>query len=334
MIEKMARLNKSISRFFICGAAIFSASIFLGCDRRPKEVLSEKEMVSLMADMQLAEACLNSSAVSVHSGDGRLELGRSVLAAHGVTQEQLDTTLAWYGRNIDNYSELFEKVDKEIVARRKKLMKGAETDFDETEAGNLWRYGSHSYLAALGNSDAWILSVDEPEMSSGDMLEWSLHLLNPIQLSGVLGVEYDDGSSEATTNMFIGRPKIEMRLQTDTGKNVKRIYGVLRAKESSDLPVHADSIRLRKLPFDSLEYRKIRGQKRYGLPSRISKKNVEKDSLSLAGVDSSEAKINGSATEVSSGERGNKVKTPSKSGTPIKFDLNKSISHRENKTQR
>ena len=97
-------------------------------------------------------------------------------------------------------------------------MKGAETDFDETEAGNLWRYGSHSYLAALGNSDAWILSVDEPEMSSGDMLEWSLHLLNPIQLSGVLGVEYDDGSSEATTNMFIGRPKIEMRLQTDTGK--------------------------------------------------------------------------------------------------------------------
>ena len=93
MIEKMARLNKSISRFFICGAAIFSASIFLGCDRRPKEVLSEKEMVSLMADMQLAEACLNSSAVSVHSRDGRLELGRSVLAAHGVTQEQLDTTL-------------------------------------------------------------------------------------------------------------------------------------------------------------------------------------------------------------------------------------------------
>ena len=119
MIEKMARLNKSISRFFICGAAIFSASIFLGCDRRPKEVLSERKWSAFMADMQLAEACLNSSAVSVHSRDGRLELGRSVLAAHGVTQEQLDTTLAWYGRNIDNYSELFEKVDKEIVARRK-----------------------------------------------------------------------------------------------------------------------------------------------------------------------------------------------------------------------
>ena len=268
----MKATGSHICTIFTGGAILLSASFLMSCSRRPKEVLGEREMVSLMADMQLAEACANSS-MNGKSGDlSRYEIGRSILSAHGVTQEQLDTTLAWYGRNLDDYSELFEKVDKEIESRRKSLIKGNSSGADDSETDNLWRYGSHSLLSANGDIDAWVLSLENPDILSGDILEWSMHLINPVQLSGVLGVEYEDGSGTSVTNMFVGRPKIEMRLQTDTGRTVRRIYGTLSLKDAAAVDIHADSILLRTLPFDSLEYRKYRGQKRYGVPCRVSRK--------------------------------------------------------------
>lgn len=277
----MTRPNKfGIMIKTIGGVIMLSALLFCGCSKRPKGVLSEKKMVSLMADMQLAEAYSNTVGMSRYGSVSRETIGKGVLSAHGVTQEEVDSTLAWYGRNMDEYAGLYEKVDREITYRRKKLMKEEGFKDDINSADMLWPYQTHGVLSSLGNTDAWILSLDSPELERGDVLEWSMRMSESSAFAGVLGVEYADGTSDAISQMFSGKQKYEMRLQTDTGKMVSRVYGSLRLKEPGQKPIFADSIMLRRLPFDSLEYHKHRSLRHYGVPTRIKPKVEKKDTIS------------------------------------------------------
>ncbi|MBD5357102.1 MAG: DUF4296 domain-containing protein [Bacteroides sp.] len=263
----------------IGGVIILSALLFCGCSKRPKGVLSEKKMVSLIADLQLVESYSNVIGISNYSSDERGNLGRGVLTAHGVTQMELDSTLAWYGRNMDDYSELYVKVDKEISSRRNRLMKEEGQENVMNSGDMLWPYTTHGNLSKLGNSDGWILSIDAPELNRGDAIEWSMRVSESAQFSGVLGVEYEDGTSEAKMQTFSSKQKYVLRLQTDTGKLVKRIYGTMRLKDEKHKPVYSDSITLRRINFDSLEYARNRGSRRYGVPAPIKPKFEKIDSM-------------------------------------------------------
>lgn len=260
---------------------VVAVMLLAGCSDKPKEAISERKMVKLMADMQLAEAYANTVGMSHYSqGNERSTIGKGILASHGVTQEELDSTLAWYGRNIDDYTNLYEKVDKEINSRRRKIMKQTGAEELVNSADILWPYQSHGVLSSLGNTDAWILSLESPGLEKGDMLEWSLRLSENSQLNGVLGVEYEDGTSDASAQLLSGtRKKYELRLQTDTGKVVRRIYGTLRLRDNDQKPVYADSMLLRKMPFDSIEYMRYRSLRHYGAPARIKPKIERKDTL-------------------------------------------------------
>ncbi|MDE6578684.1 MAG: DUF4296 domain-containing protein [Muribaculaceae bacterium] len=289
-LKKLAEMLLLVSAF--CGVS---------CSNRPKEILDEKEMINLMADLQIAEAYSNMQSYSSESDKERYALARSVLASHGVTQEQLDTTLSWYGRNLDEYVELYAKVDKELIKRRKRLMKEEQKDNSGNDGFNLWEFGKNGVISPLANSDGWIISIPYPELEKGERLKWNMHLSEHADLSAVLGVEYEDGSGETSMFNRTSNKGTELLLQTDTAKVVKRIYGWIRVKERNILPLFADSIRLERLPFDSLEYKGSRGQKRYSLQRRRNllddKKTEKKDSVNDAGIQSVSVSQNEASSE-------------------------------------
>lgn len=234
--------------------------IGISCGNRPSNVLSEKKMVSLLADMEIAEAYVNTQGSS--SNDERIEIGKRVLQAHGVSEETLDTTLAWYGRNMDDYASLFDKVDKEIIKRQKKYseMEGTTLKIGD----NLWPYGSHLVLSPLSGHDALSFSLSNPEMESGDLLVFSFFLPNNANVKSTLGVEYSDGHGEALYSNYSSKKKLNLELQTDTGRKVSRIFGIMHLKDIKDLPLYIDSISLETIPYDSLSYRsKRRSQKTF-----------------------------------------------------------------------
>lgn len=268
-------------------AVYFLASLFVivitACGGRPSYVIDEDDLVNLMADMQLAEA-YSSSGIQGMTPKERLDLGKAVLAAHGFTQEELDTTLAWYGRNVDEYTLLFEKVDQKINKKRQKIKKETGGDDVLKEEFDLWKWGHHGIVSPLGIADGWILSISEPDLEKGDRISWSLYLKDQVNLNGLLGVEYSDGSSAAVSSTYNRKNKVQIDFQTDTAKTVSRIYGSLTVKDRKDLPLYADSIKVIRQPFDSLEYRNLRGQKHYGVmvPKKIElpKDTIPADSIS------------------------------------------------------
>lgn len=230
-----------------------------------------------MADLQLTESYANT--IGKYGSEDREDLGKGVLAAHGVSQEELDSTLAWYGKNIDDYTELYEKVDKKLISQRAKHMKENNYSLDINSGDMLWPYQTHGVLSPLGNSDGWILSINSPELERGDVLEWSMRTTESQQFNGVLGVEYTDGTSEAKSQTFSVKNKYVITLQTDTAKIVSRIYGTIRLKEKISNAIYADSIMLRKIPFDSIEFSRNRSARRYGIPVKIRPKIAKKDTI-------------------------------------------------------
>lgn len=241
----MKKINSHI--FFI---SLLLSVCLIGCTGRPSYVLSEDKMVSLMVDMELAEAYVNTNMGS--SSKDKLILGERVLKAHGVSEETLDTTLAWYGRNIDDYAGLFEKVDKEIEKRRKKY---TEVPGEKSrEPDNLWPYDTHIIISNLSGSDALAFSVVKPEMEKGDVLELSYHLPNPVIMKGTFGVEYTDGYGEAINATSNSRNSVHISLQTDSAKEVSRIFGIMAVKDRKILPVYLDSIMIKAEPLDSISY--------------------------------------------------------------------------------
>lgn len=250
------QLKESVFLIF----AVVLSHFLISCSDRPSQVLGEKEMVNLLVDMEIAEAYSNTQNTRSTQKE---DLGKQVLEAHGVTPEELDTTLAWYGRNMDDYTALFEKVDKELNSRR---IKYTEIPGEkQKESDELWPYSPHVVVSPLSGYESVNFSIPNPGIEKGERLLFSFYLTNPVSIKGTLGVEYINGNGEASLTNSNNKSSVKLELQTDSTQMVSRIFGTMFIKDSKNLPLYIDSISLKAAPIDTLEYRsKRRVQKVFG----------------------------------------------------------------------
>ncbi|MCH5240166.1 MAG: DUF4296 domain-containing protein [Muribaculaceae bacterium] len=259
LTELMKYKKKIKFQIFLIGILLIVAA---GCNDRHVKVLPEDKMVSLLVDMELTEAYVNSQPLSSKE---RLEMGQRVLAAHKVTKEELDTTLAWYGRNVDDYSKLFEKVDKEIARQRKIYTEVPGSQL--LVADNLWPYSTHLLISPMSGDRAFTFSLPSSTIEKGSRLEFSMFLPNSANLKSTFGVEYTDGNGEAIVSTATTKKGVKLEIQTDSARQVARVFGIFHLKDGAkSLPLYIDSILLKKEPIDSTEYRnKRRSQKKFGV---------------------------------------------------------------------
>lgn len=259
--------------------------INVACGDRPRVVLDEKKMVALMVDMEIAEAYAQENGLTTKEKN---EIGKRVLASHNVSEERLDTTLVWYGKNLDEYTKLFEKIDKELEKRK---FRYSENPFENiANATNLWPYQRDVMITKKGDNDGLVFSFRDPMIEKGEIIKLTFALPARNSGKGILGVEYIDGSGEALSSNFNHKSHVEIELQSDTSKTVARLYGSLLFKERETFPVYIDSISLNLQPMDSTSYRlKKRNQKAYGMkrekPKPLKKEAFGQDSISSSGLD-------------------------------------------------
>lgn len=251
----------------------YLAALALGCSLLScgdKDHLSESKMASLMADLQLAES-YSSSDYKYASDSARNVLRLSVLKQHGVTQEEYDRSLQWYGHNLDKYSKLCEAIDKQLQKREKKFMAaGAEGTAESSGESDvsIWPYSRMAMISPLSPQDAIQFSLPINDMEKGQRLEWTLRLSRMVQAQMVLGVDYKEGGTSYLQSRSMDDKHVTVKLQTDSSRTVTRVYGMMRVLSHSDLPVWADSIALRKLPFAKEDYYRYNSQSDYRGPRK------------------------------------------------------------------
>ncbi|MDE7420111.1 MAG: DUF4296 domain-containing protein [Muribaculaceae bacterium] len=233
-----------------------------GCSKRPKDILSEDKMVKVMVDLQIAEAYERSGYSNDYlNGKDREMLGRGILMQHGVSVEEMDSTLAWYGRNMDEYPKLYKKIDAELNKRQIKYARAAGESENEGSSADLWPYSRHFVLDNKSLTDGLIVEIPTTEMAPGDKLTWKMLVDGGASRSLALGVDYENGTSEVYRISNAGFDKwSELSLQTDSTLTVNRIFAVADFHNPTSR-ILIDSIQLLHYPFNHEEYHKSGGQR-------------------------------------------------------------------------
>ncbi|MDE5585164.1 MAG: DUF4296 domain-containing protein [Muribaculaceae bacterium] len=226
-----------------------------GCSKRPKEILSEEKMVAVMTDLEIAEAYERSGgAYEYLHGRNREMLGRGVLMHHGVTPEQMDCTLAWYGRNMDEYPKLYKKIDDEINRRQLKYARAAGESENVGSSADLWPYSRHFVLDDKSLTNGITVTIPANEIEPGVKLTWKMTVDGADARILTLGVDYSDGTSEIYRQNNRGYEKnVEVSLQTDSILEATRIFAIADFEHSRPR-VFIDSVQLTYLPFNREEY--------------------------------------------------------------------------------
>lgn len=228
-----------------------------GCSNRPKGILSEDKMVAVMVDLQIAEAYERSGdAHGFLDGRDRELLGRGILMHHGVTPEEMDSTLAWYGRNMDEYSKLYKKIDAELNKKEIKYARAAGESENAGSSADLWPYSRHYVLNDKSLTSGIVVDIPSTDLLPGDKLTWKMTVDGASSRTLTLGVDYSDGTSEILKQTNRGFDRwVEVSLQTDSLLEVSRIFAIADF-ELSGTRVLIDSVQLNHLPFNRDEYLK------------------------------------------------------------------------------
>lgn len=253
--------------------------ICAGCSKRPKGVISDGEMVQVMADMEMAEGYLQAHGDYNTSNADRENLIQSILDKHGITREEFDSTMTWYGRNPDIYSKLYVKADRELAKRQKRLTGGG----DEVSYSDLWQYSRHVLISQMSSSDNLSFCFNPDQIGKGEKLVWKMRMNSMADGKVILGVTYTNGESSYQYRTIGSERNIEMTLQTDTGRTVRTVFGSLIPRDLNRRHLLIDSISLQAMPYDSIEYYRIHSQRHYSGPRLKVIQKAKPDSIDNTG---------------------------------------------------
>lgn len=264
---------------------LLSALFAMSCSKTPDGVVNEKDMAKLMVDMHKAEAIYEEAENKYYNDSLKLTLRQSVLQKHNVTPEMFDSTLVWYAHHLEVYNEVYDDVIKILDDEKHKL---SQSDFTSSAslvsdiAPSKPRYKTTGDTADIwGRNRMWILlpgfasnvvtfdNKPDKEYKPGDKYELAFKLMNPRRgLKVYFGVDYKDGSTAYVYRATSKEGWNHYELQSDSAREVKRVYGYMTYQSKPKDVVYLDSIELLRTHLDRdtyanlLKSQKIIGEER------------------------------------------------------------------------
>lgn len=231
--------------------------VVTACDHTPDYVIKSKEMTSLLVDIHKGEGLIDLSGGRFRTDSMKKSLKQSILLEHGVTQEQFDTSLVWYGHNLEKYIEVYDNV----IAQLEKDMKNADVAADGPikvplkvagDSVNTWPESPFYKFTPQMPSQYVTFSLRSDEnWEKGDVYTWRMYVSNRISpLNLTLAVEYVDGSIDYVTGPVGQDGWNEIVLPSDENRSMREIFGVMASVAGSGEAVYVDSISLVRTRFN------------------------------------------------------------------------------------
>lgn len=230
---------------------IFSAIalIITACTGVPSGVIPPEDMAQLIADFHVGEAVVDMNRQEFDTDSLRQLYKQSVFAAHGYTSEQVDSSLAWYGRNtlkyIDVYDRALEILDNRLIETGNRIAAEAALSI-AGDSVDVWPWARFVSFGAL--SPSMIAPFDflrDENWEPGDSYTWRAKLFNNTENPRFnMVVEYSDGTAETASKVAPGDGWNEIVFPTDSTRTATRIYGYFEGAFRPGTTLRADSIQL------------------------------------------------------------------------------------------
>lgn len=232
------------------------------CSRVPKHIISEKKMRVVLYDMQIAEALVETSNESYATSGKRQAVYDGVFLKHGITQAEYDSSLVWYGENMDLYMRIYKLVLKDvnesIAALGDIKPDPLSGDVSAKDSIDVWLY-NRSYMfkpERVFNTLTFDIAPQKP-YSSGSSYVFSMSVwgVSPglkhkprIHISAVQADTIISVNQEITGDGFY-----EAVVKTVATKQVNRVYGYITMNNAEPLyrRVYLDDIQLMKYNYGS-----------------------------------------------------------------------------------
>ena len=247
---------KNLARILLISILLFTA-----CKKVPSHVIQPDDMASLMADIHTAEAVVEMNRSGFFNDSLKQAMRQSVYLRHGVTSQEVDSSIAWYGRNIKYYMDVY---DRTIEILEQRLI----------ESGN--RIAADNALSIAGDSvDVWpnprFISINDRLPSKlvtfnfdrdrnwekGDNYTWRAKLFNTESvMEWLIGVEYSNGSVEWISQSTEGDGWRYIAIQTDSTRIPTRLFGYLTSINRPGTDLRLDSVELVRKRLNRENYRR------------------------------------------------------------------------------
>lgn len=232
---------------------IVALFLLMACSRTPDYVISEKKMAQLMADIYVGDAVVENESRTYRNDSMRKVLMQSIYAKHGVTREQVDTSLYWYGHNIQEYMEMC-RLTEEILQKRieeaeraggkaERAPRQMSVDGDSVDVWTGIRTRRNTTDIA-SDFIAFHVSTDK-NWERGDRYTLSVKGLNThkaVTLS--LAVDYNDGTTEYKWFNGPADGMNRLLLVLDSAKVASTVYGSIHYAAAPKEVSYLDSITL------------------------------------------------------------------------------------------
>jgi len=224
-------------------------AVATACKRVPDYVIQPEPMAELMADVRVADAVVAVNTRQYDTEQSKLALKQTVFEKHGVTEEQFDTSLIWYGHNIAKYQEVTDRSIEILERRQREIAAKAAGEAAISVSGDsvdIWTAPQYAVITSRSPSEYLAFSYNsDPNWESGDIYTFRARIATSASgASWNLTAEYDDGAaSTLTIDMSTVMPgRQEISLYTDSTRTAVRVSGWLRVKPDGSRPAIIDSI--------------------------------------------------------------------------------------------
>jgi DNA-binding transcriptional MerR regulator len=115
-VERLTRIRSKLQDLekLLCLALIICLPLLSSC--RGKDVLSSRQMVAVLTDMHRMDGMIIVTALSRDKGEEEMAYYDAVLAEHGVTRAQFDSSLVWYTQHPQRFNKIYPRVLQRLEA--------------------------------------------------------------------------------------------------------------------------------------------------------------------------------------------------------------------------
>ena len=227
-----------------------TAILAAACSKVPSRYIQPEEMAQLMADIHTAEAVVESNRGSYMSDSAKLTMKQSVYLKHGVDGEKVDSSLAWYGRNITYYMDVYDRTIEILEQRLAET--GSRVAAEEAmslsgDSVDVWTHPRFISFTRLSPTPVVVFSYRADEnWQRGDVYQWRLKGFNVSpQSRWTFVTEYDNGKVEKISRELTrGDGWQHLAFYTDSTVNAVRVAGVIEIGDLGAGDVRLDSVEL------------------------------------------------------------------------------------------
>jgi hypothetical protein len=259
---KVLNQRKKRNLTFKVSCRVLLVTIFfllpVSCNRAPKKVLSQPEMIDFLIDLHKLDGVLITKGLTTIDDRENVYYYNALLAKHKITKEQFDSSLVWYTSQPKKFSKIYKQVllilntEDSLLREQKRIYDDSVAKADKTI--DIWSLKRAFTFSKDSSNNRIDFHISGYEFFTGDVFELKfLHRSSPVDSTfteyAVLRVNYENNFADSIKVGLYADSLLKrytLRYKARQNFRVKNITGVIASTDKPEKRIKTvvDSISL------------------------------------------------------------------------------------------